>query len=50
MWVELISICIDPHSLLNKRIGEQTAGGVAVHILVTAEVPLSKAPHAPWTL
>ena len=33
----------NPHSLLNKRIGGQTVGGVAVHLLVTAEVRLNKA-------
>jgi len=35
-----------------KKIGELTAGGVAVHLLATAEVPLSKAPypHAPQVL
>ena len=35
-----------------KKIGELTVGGVAVHLLVTAEVPLSKAPypHAPRAL
>ena len=40
-----------PLSLL-KNIGELTAGGMAVHVLVTAEVPLSKAlyPHAPRAL
>ena len=27
------------------KIGELTAGGVAVHLLATAEVPLSKAPY-----
>ena len=42
----------NPHSPLKKRIGGQTARGVAVHLLVTAEVPLGKAlyPHAPWAL
>ena len=40
----------NPHSLLNKRISGQTAGGVAVYLLVTTEVPLSKASHTPWAL
>ncbi|KAM4572279.1 galanin peptides isoform 2-T3 [Odontesthes bonariensis] len=42
----------DSHSRHSKRLVELTAGGVAVHLLVMAEVPLSKAPypHAPWAL
>jgi len=31
-------------------IGELRAGGVAVHLFATAEVPLSKAPHDPRVL
>jgi len=42
----------NPHSLLRKRIGGLTARGVAVHLLVTAELPLGEAlyPHPPWAL
>ena len=41
-----------PALTAQEKIGELTAGGVAVHLLVMAEVPLSKAPypHAPWVL
>jgi len=39
-------------TLTTHKIDGLTAGGVAVHLLVTAEVPLSKAlyPHAPRAL
>ena len=35
---------------LKKRLVKLTAGGVSVHLLVMAEVPLSKAPyrHSEW--
>ena len=39
-------------TLTAQKTGELTAGGVAFHLLVTAEVPLSKAPypHGPRAL
>ena len=39
-------------TLATQKIGDLTAGGVAVHLLPTTEVPLSKAqyPHAPQAL